>query len=184
MEGKLANPAPIGLAGFGLTTMLLNLHNAGLFGLEASILGLGIFVGGIAQLIAGILEFKKGNTFGHVAFTMYGSFWLSLVFIWMAKGAFPVSGIGMGFYLSVWGIFTTFMMIGALKANVALRVVFITVTILFWLLAIANFTGSHLIHTIAGWEGIVCGASALYLSVAEVLNEVYGKEVLPIGAKK
>lgn len=183
MEKKLANPGPIGLAGFGLTTMLLNIHNAGLFGLEASILGMGIFVGGIAQLLAGMLEFKKGNTFGHVAFTMYGSFWLSLVFIWMAQDSFPITGKGMGFYLALWAIFTTFMMIGALKANNALKVVFVTVTILFWLLAIANFTGSALIHKIAGWEGIVCGGSALYLSVAEVLNEVYGKNVLPIGDK-
>ena len=183
MEGKLANPGPLGLAGFGLTTMLLNLHNAGLFGTEASILGMGIFVGGIAQMIAGVLEFKKGNTFGTAAFTLYGAFWLSLVFVFVFKGSFPISETGMGFYLLIWGVFSTFMTIGALKGNHVLKFVFISVTILFYLLAISNFTGSHLIHNIAGWEGIACGFSAMYLSVAETINEMYGKTILPIGAK-
>jgi len=183
MDGKLANPGPLGLAGFGLTTMLLNLHNAGLFGQEASILGMGIFVGGIAQMIAGVLEFKKGNTFGNAAFTLYGAFWLSLVFIWVFKGAFPISGTGMGFYLLIWGIFSLFMTIGAFKGNTVLKFVFVSVTILFFLLAIANFTGNHTIHVIAGWEGLACGTSAMYLSVAETVNEMYGKTILPIGGK-
>lgn len=182
MEGKLANPAPVGLAGFGMTTLLLNIHNAGIFPLDAMILGMGLFVGGIAQLIAGIMEFKKGNTFGMAAFTLYGSFWLSLVFIIFAKGIFPVSGTSMGFYLLIWGIFTMFMTIGAFKANKTLRFIFVTLTVLFFLLAISDFAGSAAIKHIAGWEGIVCGASALYLSVAETVNESYGKTILPIGA--
>lgn len=185
MEGKLANPGPLGLTGFGLTTILLNIHNAGFYPVDAMIMGMGIFVGGIAQMIAGTQEFKKGNTFGSTAFTLYGAFWLSLVFIYIVKGAFPITEISMGFYLLVWGIFSTFMTIGTLKSNLAIRFVFITVTILFYLLAIGNFIGGHnIIINIAGYDGIICGASAVYLAVAEVLNEVYGKTILPIGSKK
>lgn len=104
----VANPAPLGLAGFAMTTILLNLHNAGFYGLSVMIMGMGIFFGGIAQLIAGIMEWRQGNTFGSLAFVSYGSFWLSLVFIWTG----PVMGlpaadpVSMGFYLAVWGLFT------------------------------------------------------------------------------
>ena len=186
-EQKLANPAPLGLLGFGMTTVLLNLHNAGLFSLGSMILSMGIFYGGIAQIIAGILEFKKGNTFGVTAFTSYGLFWFSLVFLLL----FPQMGlseapsnIAMATYLFMWGLFTFLMYFGANKINVALQFVFGSLTILFFLLSLSEVTGIAAIKTVAGLEGIVCGFSAVYLAIAEVLNEVYGKDVMPICPKK
>jgi len=187
-EQKFANPAPLGLMGFGMTTILLNLHNAGLFSLDSMILSMGIFYGGIAQIIAGILEFKKGNTFGLTAFTSYGLFWISLVFLL----AFPQIGlwserpcnIAMASYLFMWGLFTLFMYFGASKKNVAIQFVFGSLTVLFFLLSLSEVTGITFIKTIAGLEGIICGFSAVYLAMTEVLNEVYGKEVLPICPKK
>jgi hypothetical protein len=186
MEEKLSNPAPLGLMGFGMTTVLLNLHNAGLFPLGTMILAMGIFYGGMAQVIAGVMEFKKGNTFGTVAFSSYGLFWLSLVALIVMKNmGLPVTTTGaMVAYFIAWGFFTFFMFIGTLKLNRALQVVFASLTALFWLLALRDITGSPALATITGIEGIGCGLSAVYLSVAEVLNEVYGKTVLPIGPVK
>ncbi len=178
-----ANPAPLGLMGFGLTTILLNLHNAGFFGLGAMILATGLFYGGMAQVIAGILEFKKGNTFGLTAFTSYGFFWISLVALLVLPKmglAEPASATAMGFYLLMWGIFTFFMFFGTLKANRVLQFVFGSLTLLFFLLAIGDFTGIALIKTIAGFEGIICGGSAIYLAMAEVINGAQGKEILPV----
>ena len=167
-----------------MTTILLNVHNAGFFELNAMILAMGIFYGGLAQIIAGIMEFKKNNTFGTTAFTSYGFFWLSLV----ALNILPVMGysnvsdsLSMAAYLFMWGLFTLFMFIGTLRINKALQFVFGSLTILFLLLAIANYTGSAVILTIAGYEGIICGFTAIYAAIAQVLNEVYGKMVLPIG---
>lgn len=178
-----ANPAPLGLMGFGMTTILLNIHNAGFFPLDAMILGMGIFFGGLAQVVAGIMEFKKNNTFGTTAFTSYGFFWLSLVALnILPKMEYGVAAnsLSMSAYLFMWGLFTLFMFIGTLRITKALQVVFGTLTILFFLLAIGNFTGSSLILTIAGYEGILCGFTAIYAAMAQVLNEVYGKTVLPI----
>ncbi len=179
-----SNPAPLGLIGFGLTTILLNFHNAGFFPVNSMIMGMGIFVGGLAQVIAGILESKKCNTFGTTAFTLYGFFWMSLVATWVLPELGSVessSTFAMGFYLLFWGIFTLGMFFGTLKLNIGLQVVFSSLALLFFLLAVADFSGSKLIKTIAGYEGIFCGLSALYLAIAEVLNEIYGREVLPIG---
>lgn len=186
-RNQLANPAPLGLMGFGMTTVLLNIHNAGFFPEVGSmVLGMGIFFGGIAQIIAGILEYKKGNTFGLTAFTSYGSFWLTLV----AMILLPKLGLSeappaafVGCYLFMWGLFTAFMFIGTLKANRTLQFVFASLALLFLLLAVEHWTtGScaHLIGRIAGFEGIACGASAIYLAMAEVINETYGKTILPI----
>ncbi|MCX5783212.1 MAG: acetate uptake transporter [Elusimicrobia bacterium] len=178
-----ANPAPLGLLGFGMTTVLLNLHNAGYFPLDAMVLGMGIFIGGIAQVIAGVMEWKKKNTFGTTAFTLYGFFWLSLV----ALLTLPKLGLGeapspcaMGYYLALWGIFTSVMFIGTLKLNRALQVVFGSLVILFFLLAASDFSGSSALKVIAGYEGIFCGFSAVYAGLAQVLNEVYGRQVLPL----
>ena len=181
-----ANPAPLGLLGFGLTTILLNLHNAGLFPLYSMIMGMGIFVGGVAQVIAGIQEWKKGNTFGATAFTAYGLFWIALVATWIlpAMGLTRESApVEMAWFLLLWGVFTTGMFVGTLRLNRALQVVFATLAALFYLLAIRDFTGSVPVGTVAGWVGIVCGVSALYTAVAQVLNEVYGRVVMPIDAK-
>jgi uncharacterized protein len=184
---KLANPGPLGLMGFGMTTILLNIHNAGFFSVTTAIAAMGIFYGGLAQVIAGILEFRKGNTFGTTAFTSYGFFWIALVGIWYlptSSATVPTDPTFLGIFLALWGIFTAFMFIGTLKANRALQFVFASLTILFALLAIGNISGNHNIIHIAGFEGIICGASAIYLAMAEVLNEQYGRTILPIGAPK
>jgi hypothetical protein len=184
---KMGNPGPIGLLGFGMTTVLLNIHNAGFTSLDDHILAMGIFVGGLAQVIAGILENKRGNTFASTAFTLYGFFWIALV--WMVYHTHSTAGLAT--YLLVWGIFSFFMFIGTLKLNKTLQFIFGTLTLLFALLTIWNYMvaagavdgGKFILH-IAGFEGIICGASAMYLAFAEILNEVYAREVFPIGAKK
>ncbi|MDP5254104.1 MULTISPECIES: acetate uptake transporter [unclassified Vibrio] len=186
MSTKLANPAPLGLMGFGMTTVLLNIHNAGFFPLDSMILAMGIFYGGLSQVIVGCMCFKRGDTFGTTAFTSYGLFWLTLVgLIALPKMGFPASPAHfMGWYLTLWGIFTGFMFIGSLNYPVAKQVVFGSLTILFALLAIHDFTGIKAIGIIAGFEGIFCGASAIYFAMAQVLNQEYGRTVLPIGEKK
>lgn len=184
IKDKTANPAPLGLMGFGMTTILLNLHNSGMFSLGTMILAMGIFYGGVAQIIAGIMEWKKGNTFGTTAFTSYGLFWFSLVglivFPSMGWGKAPES-TAMVAYLFMWGLFTAFMFVGTLKTNRALQTVFLTLAILFFLLAFAETTGNETHKIIAGYEGIFCGFSAFYTSIALVLNEVHGSTVLPLG---
>ncbi len=187
IKDTTANPAPLGLLGFGMTTVLLNLHNAGLFELNAMILGMGIFYGGMAQVIAGIMEWKKKNTFGTTAFTSYGLFWLTLVALLVLpklNWAAPTSKGAMGAYLVMWGLFTLVMFIGTLRLNRALQFVFLSLTILFFLLAAGDFTGVTGITRLAGWEGIICGASAIYTGLAQVLNEVYGRPLWPLGVVK
>lgn len=184
---KLANPAPLGLMGFGMTTILLNLHNIGLFSLDVTILAMGIFYGGLAQIFAGLLEYKKGNTFGLTAFTSYGSFWLTLVAILLMPKlgiADAANGHFLGVYLALWGVFTLFMFVGTLKGPRMLQFVFLSLTVLFALLAAGHLMDSEgIIHT-AGWVGIACGASAIYLAMGEVLNEQFDRTILPIGAAK
>jgi len=178
-----ANPAPLGLLGFGMTTILLNLHNAGFFPLDSMIMGMGIFVGGIAQVIAGVQEWKKNNTFGATAFTAYGFFWITLVASWTMPAlglAQKSSAYEMGFFLGLWGLFSLGMFVGTLRINRALQVVFGTLVALFFLLALRDFTGSETVGKVAGWVGLLCGFSALYASLAQVLNEVYGRVVLPL----
>jgi len=179
-----ANPAPLGLVAFGMTTVLLNLHNAGFFALGSMILAMGIFYGGLAQVIAGIEEWKKNNTFGATAFTSYGLFWMSFV----ALLVLPKLGLAdasdktaIAAYLAMWGIFTLVMFIGTLKASRALQLVFGTLAILFFLLALGDATGNGTITIIAGYEGILCGFIAIYAGLAQVLNEMYKKTVAPIG---
>ncbi len=180
----IANPAPLGLCAFGMTTILLNLHNAGFFEMNSMIFAMGIFYGGLAQVIAGIIEAKKNNTFGLTAFTSYGFFWLSLVGLlvmpklgWVASA----SESAMIAYLSIWGVFTFCLFFGTLRLNRALQFVFASLTILFFLLVTGDATGNPSIKHLAGYEGIICGFSAVYTGIANVLNEVYGKTVLPIG---
>lgn len=184
ISDSTANPAPLGLLAFGLTTVLLNIHNAGYYPLDAMILSMGIFYGGLAQIVAGVMEWRKGNTFGTTAFTSYGFFWLSLAGIlimpklgWgVAPGAVP-----MATYLAMWGGFTAVMFIGTLRLNRALQSIFATLTVLFFLLAIGDITGSATLKVVAGYEGILCGGLAIYTGLAQVLNEVYGRKVLPLG---
>jgi hypothetical protein len=192
MTEKLANPAPLGLLGFGMTTILLNLHNAGLFPLDTMILAMGLAYGGLAQVIVGIMEFKKGNTFGTTAFTSYGLFWWSLVLLLILPNTTIIAGLNiptetaMASYFFIWGLFTFAMFFGTLKTNRALQFVFMSLAVLFFLLTIRDLTGNMsligdlTIGAIAGFEGIICGSSAVYLALAEVLNEANKKTVLPI----
>jgi succinate-acetate transporter protein len=197
-QQKVANPAPLGLIGFGMTTVLLNLFNSGLFdkNLFGVIFAVGLTNGGLAQIIAGIWELKNGNTFGAVAFTSYGFFWLSLIFVSVLPGigwvaaytSDAVKEFVLVPYLVLWGFFTLGMFFGTLKANRVLQFVFLTLTILFFLLAIGHYVHSvsaiSWINNLAGFEGIVCGSSAIYLAIAEILGEVYGRHVLPIWTVK
>jgi succinate-acetate transporter protein len=192
---KLANPAPLGLLGFGLTTVLLNLHNAGFFPLDTMILAMGLAYGGLAQIIVGTMEFRKGNTFGTVAFTSYGLFWWSLVIIFVLPrlSFFNVAGIAainpptpqaLAAYFFMWGLFTFSMLLGTLKTNRALQFVFASLAVLFFLLTIRELTGDATIATLTGYEGIICGLSAVYLGIAEVINETYGKTIFPTFSTK
>jgi succinate-acetate transporter protein len=183
-----ANPAPLGLLGFGMTTVLLNFHNAGFYPLDSMILAMGLFYGGIAQFVAGVLEWKKGNTFGTTAFASYGIFWLSLVaLIILPKTSLGIAApdkTAMPVFLGLWGVFTLFMFIGTLRISKALQVVFGSLVVLFFLLALGDALEAKSITVVAGWEGLFCGASAIYTALAQVLNEVYGKVVLPLGPVK
>jgi succinate-acetate transporter protein len=185
-----SNPAPLGLLGFGMTTILLNIHNAGFYELNSMIIGMGIFYGGMAQIIAGIMEWKKNNTFGTTAFCSYGLFWLTLCALWLlpkmgqSVSVFATQPNAVGWYMFMWGLFTFFMFIGTLKLNRALQFVFLSLTILFWLLATHFWTGNKAILVLAGWEGIICGFSAVYTAIAQIWNEVYGRVVLPVGPVK
>ena len=179
-----ANPAPLGLLAFGLTTVLLNLHNAGIFEMNSMILAMGIFYGGLAQIVAGIMESKKNNTFGFTAFVSYGFFWLTLVGLivmpklgWIAAA----SENAMISYLVMWGIFTGLLFFGTLRISKALQFVFASLTVLFFLLALGDATGNAALKTFTGYEGIVCGASAIYTGIGALLNEIYGRQVLPLG---
>jgi uncharacterized protein len=185
IKDTTGNPAPLGLLGFGMTTVLLNLHNAGFYELNSMVLAMGICYGGAAQIIAGIMEWRKGNTFAATAFISYGFFWLSLVtLIVLAKlgwGA-PSDETAMAAYLAIWGVFTAVMFVGTLRLNLALQVVFGSLAILFLLLAIGDFTGASAgFKHATGYEGIFCGLSAMYVGLAQVLNELFGKSVLPLG---
>lgn len=184
MEQKFANPAPLGLMGFGMTTILLNIHNLGYFPISAIILSMGIFYGGLAQIIAGILCFKREKTFAGTAFISYGFFWLSLVGILMlpstgvaAAGESPATFFAC--YLALWGIFTAFMWYGTWGGSKVQQFVFLSLTILFFLLTIAKWTGNETVGVIAGGLGVVCGGSAFYLAMAELLEEAKGRKVLP-----
>lgn len=184
IKDTTANPAPLGLMGFGITTILLNLHNIGLFPLGSMLIAMGLFYGGAAQIIAGMMEWKKENTFGTVAFISYGFFWITLV----GMLTFPKLGLGdapdaksFAIYLFFWGFFTLMLFIGTFKISKALAVVFFLLTCLFFLLATADIFDNEILKKVAGVVGILCGLSAVYTSAAQILNEVYNKTILPIG---
>ena len=142
-----------------------------------------IFYGGIAQVCAGIMEWKKGNTFGTTAFISYGFFWLSLVALIVLpsiKWGVAPENYAMAAYLLMWGVFTAFMFIGTLKLTRTLQFIFGSLTVLFFLLAIGDITGNQLIKLIAGYEGIICGLAAIYTALGQVLNELYGRTLVPL----
>ncbi|HBM14909.1 MAG TPA: hypothetical protein DD381_00945 [Lentisphaeria bacterium] len=177
-----ANPAPLGLLGFGSTTILLNLANAGIIEMSTMILAMGVFYGGIAQMIAGIMEFKNGKGFGAVAFLSYGSFWLTLVGLlvfpklgWM-NGP---SSASMAAYFIVWGIITLGFLFMTIKSKASF-LVFLTLVILFFLLAAGELTGNAALKIFTGYEGIICGALAVYDALGQMINEFYGRTILPL----
>jgi hypothetical protein len=199
LRDATANPGPLGLMAFGMTTLLLNIHNAGIYEMNTMILAMGVFYGGIAQVIAGIMEWRKNSTFGMTAFLSYGLFWLTLVGLiafpkWMGIDA--PSETAMGYYLLAWGVFTVLMFVATLRINRSLQAVFLSLTILFVLLAFRDWAGGGASAEtvlgvsgvtwghIAGWEGIFVALTAIYGSIAQVWNELYGRVVLPLGPYK
>ncbi len=183
MDTKFANPAPLGLIGFATTTWLLSMVNAGWFDGKnlPVVLAMALAYGGSAQSLAGILSFFRGNTFATVAFLSYGAFWLSLVAIFKVFGADGVAAPFIGWYLVVWGVFTFYMWIATFRHNMALQLVFLTLWIAFFLLAIGDLFGIPVSHVAGGYVGLVCACLAAYLSAAEIINGDYGRTILPIG---
>jgi len=180
---KLANPAPLGLAGFALTTWMLSLVNAGFYtgASVPMVLALAFAFGGTAQFVAGLLEFPRGNTFGFVAFCTYGAFWWSFaLFVKFFATGVPAGTVA--WYLFMWGIFTLYMFIGSLKLNRALQSIFLALFLTFFVLAAGDWTGNPIIHQAGGYLGLITAVLAFYLSAAEVINETHGRTVLPIGA--
>ena len=178
---KLANPAVVGLAGFGLTTFLLQLHNLGLIGL-GPVLAMGIIFGGLAQLIAGFQEQKTGNCFGYTAFVSYGSFWIGLAIIWLLNyyNCYNSSGTDVGYYLVAWTIYTGIMLIASLRVHKAMTLTFTTLFLGFFLLDLGHF-GMPIFNKIAAVVLLICAFSAWYMMAAIVINDLAGKEVLKFG---
>jgi succinate-acetate transporter protein len=182
MDGKIGNPAPLGLFAFASTTWLLSLVNAGLYEEKSLVvvLSMALVFGGTVQAIAGILCFLRGNTFPGVAFMAYGAFWISLVvFAKFFGGGAPASFVG--WYLFVWGVFSFYMWIATFRHNTALQLTFLTLWVTFLLLAVGDWFGVPLSHTAGGYLGLVCASLAAYLSAAEIINGDFGRTVLPVG---
>ena len=183
LNDNTANPAPLGLCAFGMTTILLSVHNAGITGLSSPILAMAIFYGGIAQVIVGIMEWKKNNSFGMLTFGSFGFFWISFAAILMlpvlglAKGPQPVE---LAVFLVMWGIFALGLFICTLKMHRLLQVTLAAVVLLVVLLVAAQLTGSSLVLNAGGVVGIIAGALALYMGMGQVINEIYGRRVLPV----
>lgn len=179
-EAEWANPGAVGLAAFGFNTILLQLHNIGL--MDGTLpLVYGLFWGGLAQIIAGVIDGRRGDVFGLTAFVSFGAFWMGLSFSFLLQwlGLVKPDGPGLAWLCICWGIFTAYMTVGAFRTSCVLVVVFVTLVILFGLLA-AHFFGV-LPAIVPGIEGLFCGAAAVYGSAAVVINAKYGREVLPIG---
>jgi succinate-acetate transporter protein len=185
---KPADPGPLGLAGFALTTFVLSIYNANLVSAKGLLVvaGVAIAYGGIAQLLAGMWEFRTGNTFGAVAFSSYGAFWISFFFLLQAVGAKTVGPNDIAVYLYAWGIFTTYMFVASLRTTGAIALVFILLAATFFLLAIGN---SNLAGTtnmtnntikIGGYLGIATAAAAWYASFAAVINSTFARTILPV----
>ncbi len=178
---KKGNPAVVGLAGFGLTTLLLQFHNLGFIGL-GPVLAMGVMFGGIAQLIAGFQEKENGNNFGYSAFVSYGAFWIGLCIIWLCNhfDVYPSNGIEVGFYLFAFMLYTGIMLVAALRIHTAMIVTFATLFVGFVLLVLEHFFFPCL-KTLAAIDLIICALAAWYMMAAEIINPLAGKEVLPLG---
>jgi Predicted membrane protein len=182
---EYGNPLPLGLLGYGMSTVLLSLANAGVYELGTMVLAMAVLFGGIAQTIVAILSFRRNDSFAVTAFGGYSFLWLTLAFLLIGQqnGWWPTanSGTAMGWYLFLWAIFTFGLLIGSLLAPRVLSLVLALTTILLLLLAVSSWTGNATLGQLGGWEGVVTGASAIYLAFAFLLNEMYGRTVLPVG---
>ncbi len=183
---KPADPGPLGLAGFALTTFVLSMFNAGLVSKagEPVVLGLALAYGGIAQVLAGMWEFRTGNTFGAVAFTSFGAFWLSFwAYVTFFAGDIPAehAAAAIGLYLIAWAIFTTYMFIASLRTTMAIALVFCLLAITFFLLGIGNASETEGLVEAGGWAGLATAVAAWYASFAAVTNSTFGRTVLPVG---
>ena len=175
---KTANAAPLGFTGLGLAAILLSLSYIGIYPVESMIVSMAIFLGGFAQVFAGIMSWKKGDIFAGTAFSAFGLFWFSLAAIGWADAS---SGTAMAAYLFIWGVYTFVMLLVTMKIGIrALQFVFVTLFLLFMLLAVVNATGSAGLLVVAGYVGLVMGLGALYIAVGTVMNEIHGKTVIPL----
>ncbi|HEY2225644.1 acetate uptake transporter [Actinomycetospora sp.] len=184
----IADPGPLGLAAFALTTFLLSLFNAGIApeNLEKTVLPLALFYGGIAQLVAGLFEFRKANTFGATAFCSYGAFWLSFAaFVQFIEPSLPEASTkaATGLFLLGWAIFTLYMLVASLRTSGALIAVFALLFLTFLCLAVGSLAGIATLGTIGGILGILTALAAWYASFAGVTNATWGRQVLPTGAR-
>jgi succinate-acetate transporter protein len=184
---KVANPAPLGLACFGVTTVVLSCINAGLIPGEAlsAVVPLAFSFGGFAQIVAGIMEFKNGNTFGTIAFTSYGAFWWWYAFLLWTVGAGwikPPDPRGVGVALLMWGVFTLYLWVSTFRKNLTLWGIFLLLWITFFLLAGGDLGMGAAWHKLGGWFGLATGVLALYLSFAELTNETFGRNVIGVGS--
>ena len=180
-EKKNANPAVVGLAGFGLTTLLLQFHNIGLMGL-GPVVAMGFIFGGLAQMIAGFQEQKMGNNFGYSAFVAYGSFWIGLGIIWIlnALKVYEASHTDVGFYLLAWTLYTAIMFVASLRVHAAMAFTFGTLLAGFILLVIGHF-GNPVFNVIAGYELIICALAAWYMMGGIIINDLAGTTVVKMG---
>jgi succinate-acetate transporter protein len=181
----IADPGPVGLAAFAMTTFVLSVVNAGLIdkSVEPVVLGLALFYGGLVQLLAGMWEFRKGNTFGALAFSSYGAFWLSFFYyVSYVAGGIPAEHVGeaTGLYLLAWTIFTAYMTVASARTSAAVLWVFIVLTLTFLALTIGAFGGSSGFSVIGGWLGIITAILAWYASFAGVTNSTFKRTVMPV----
>lgn len=180
-DKKHGNPAVVGLAGFGLTTLLLQFHNIGLMGI-GPVLAMGLIFGGLAQMIAGFQEQKMGNNFGYSAFVAYGAFWIGLGIIWLLNvlKVYEASATDVGYYLVAWTLYTAIMFVASWRVHTAMAFTFLTLIIGFILLVLGHF-GSPTFNVVAGYELIICALSALYMMAGIIINDLAGKTVLSMG---
>lgn len=180
-----AGAGALGLLGYGMPGVLLGLANAGIIQAGSMILAMAIFMGGFAMFTAGLMEWKKGNTYGMAAYSSYGLFWFSFAALLLM----PVLGLAkdtggagaMASYLALWGLFTLILFIGSLKMSRALQFVLGTLTLVFFLEAAGAATGTGMFTVIAGYIGVISGLAAIYTALAPILNDIYGKTVAPLG---
>lgn len=184
IKDKTANPTPLGFTGLGLSAVLLSLSYIGLYPVDSMIVSMAIFLGGFAQVFAGIMAWKKGSVFGGTAFCAFGLFWFSFAGLVLMPALGWIEGpepLALAAYLFLWGVYTFVLLLATLKlGSKAIMFIFVTLFLLFMLLAVVNGTGNTGLLVIAGYVGLIMGLAALYTALGEVLNDAYGRTVVPI----